>query len=40
MRPELRWIVAVEAHRRRSGAYPRVIHAIGTVRFVDIVSTA
>lgn len=30
MRPELRRIVAVEAHRRRSGAYPRVIHAMGT----------
>ncbi len=30
MRPELRRIVAVEAHRRRSGAYPRVIHALGT----------
>lgn len=30
MRPELRRIVAVEAHRRRSGACPRVIHALGT----------
>jgi hypothetical protein len=30
MRPELRRLVAVEAHRRRSGACPRVIHAMGT----------
>jgi hypothetical protein len=30
MRPALRRIVAVEAHRRRSGACPRVIHALGT----------
>ena len=30
MRPERRRIVAVEAHRRRSGVLPRVIHALGT----------
>lgn len=30
MRPDLRRIVAVEAHRRRSGSLPRVIHALGT----------
>lgn len=30
MRPERRRIVAVEAHRRRSGACPRVIHSLGT----------
>jgi hypothetical protein len=30
MRAELRRIVAVEAHRRRSGSVPRVIHALGT----------
>jgi hypothetical protein len=30
MRAELRRIVAVEAHRRRSGSVPRVVHALGT----------
>jgi hypothetical protein len=30
MRADLRRIVAVEAHRRRSGACPRMIHALGT----------
>lgn len=30
MTPELRRIVAVEAHRRRTGACPRMIHALGT----------
>lgn len=30
MRPEIRRIVAVEAHRRRTGRCPRVIHSLGT----------
>jgi len=38
MRPELRRIVAVEAHRRRSGAYPRVIHAMGTGESFPVVA--
>jgi hypothetical protein len=30
MRPEIRRIVAVEAHRRRTGRCPRLVHALGT----------
>jgi|GEM_PF-3549260 len=30
MRAELRRIVAAEAHRRRSGRLPRVMHSLGT----------
>jgi hypothetical protein len=30
MRDAIRRIVAVEAHRRRSGTVPRVMHALGT----------
>jgi hypothetical protein len=30
MRPELRRIVAAEAHRRRTGRLPRLVHALGT----------
>jgi hypothetical protein len=36
MRPELRRIVAVEAHRRRTGRLPRVIHALGTGESFEI----
>ena len=38
MRPELRRIVAVEAHRLRSGACPRVIHAMGTGESFPVVA--
>jgi hypothetical protein len=38
MRPELRRIVAVEAHRRRSGVCPRLIHALGTGESFGVVA--
>jgi hypothetical protein len=34
--PDLRRIVAVEAHRRRTGRVPRVIHALGTGESFEI----
>ena len=40
MRPDLRRIVAVEAHRRLAGRCPRVIHALGTGESFRVVPTA
>jgi hypothetical protein len=39
MRPEIRRIVAVEAHRRRAGRLPRVIHSLGTGESFAIAAT-
>ncbi|HEX2656248.1 MAG TPA: hypothetical protein VHN11_21720 [Xanthobacteraceae bacterium] len=36
MQPDLRRIVAVEAHRRRSGRYPVRIHSLGTGETFEI----
>ncbi len=40
MPPEIRRIVAVEAHRLRSGRCPTVIHSLGTGESFDIRPTA
>ena len=36
MRPDLRRIVAVEAHRRRTGRIPSRVHSLGTGETFDI----
>jgi hypothetical protein len=36
MQPDLRRIVAVEAHRRRSGRYPLRVHSLGTGETFEI----
>ena len=36
MLPDIRRIIAVEAHRRRSGEYPRRIYSLGTGETFDI----
>ena len=36
MQPEVRRIVAVEAHRRRTGRCPQCIHSLGTGESFDI----
>src|SRR5262245_7840663 len=40
MQPEIRRIIAVEAHRRRSGCCPVLIHSLGTGESFDIKPTA
>lgn len=40
MSPEVRRIVAVEAHRRKAGACPVLIHSLGTGESFDIRPTA
>jgi hypothetical protein len=40
MQPELRRIVAVEAHRRRSGRYPVRVHSLGTGETFEIAPSA
>jgi hypothetical protein len=39
MQPEVRRIIAVEAHRRRSGRCPVLVHSLGTGESFDITPT-
>jgi hypothetical protein len=39
MQPEIRRIIAVDAHRRRTGRCPPMIHALGTGESFGIVSS-
>ena len=39
MQPEIRRIIAVEAHRRRTGRCPTLVHSLGTGESFDIEPT-